>query len=442
MKRSEVAANTPTEKPAQAPSVIETGEDPRAQAWREERARIAQEEQARAQSAAVLNREDEARRLLPDRAKISTAQSDFLTRAKVKRAHLLRQLAAFVLGPALLVLAYQSLIAVPLFEARSVVVIAKPGGGGEADLGGLLGSLAAPSQMNEAFMAHEYVQSQALMDDLEEDLGLISRLSSSEMDLVRRLRDIPIFRLSKRDQFTRFVDSSINIQTGLMTLYVKAPAPDQAITISEAILAGAAVQINDLSDALFEQRIAQARNSVQEARNGLSEAQKALISSQISSGEVSPQARIEGVYANIQQMEMEALALISQIQQAEVGGQAETYATQRLVERERMLRLRIDQERRLLVEAQGGGQSLNALLVENELAALQVRIAEETLSASLAALAQASDAAALGRSTFQVIVPPRTSGKPAAPNPIVSALVALFGLLSAFVMVKILIVQS
>ncbi|MFT6605963.1 MAG: capsule polysaccharide export protein KpsE/RkpR [Halocynthiibacter sp.] len=441
LKRSESQREADDEQGVQRSNVIAADSDLRAQAWREERAKIAQEEQARAQSVSNQNREAEARRLVSDRGTIGAAQSEFVARAKARKAQLLRQLAIFVFGPALLVLGYQSLIAVPLFEARAVVVIAKPGSSSGTDLGGLLGSLAAPSQMNEAFMADEYVRSQALMDDLEGALGLISRLSSDEMDPVRRLRDFPILRISKRDQFTRFVDSSINIQTGLMTLYVRAPTPDQAILISEAILARTAVQINDLSDALFEQRMAQARSSVDEARVGLSEAQKLLISRQISSGEVSPQARIEGVYANIQQMESEALALVSLIQQAEVGGQAGSYATQRLVERERLLRTRIEQERRLLVEAQEGAQSLNALLVENELAALQVRIAEETLSASLAALAQAGDAAALGRSTFQVIVPPRTSGQPSAPNPIISALVAFFGLLSMFVMIKIFLAR-
>ncbi|MGH1330641.1 MAG: hypothetical protein ACRBBK_07150 [Paracoccaceae bacterium] len=441
MKPSESVAKFADDS-ARAPSnVIAPEGDLRAQAWREERAKIAQEEQARAQQAAAENRAAEAQRLVPDQQVIGAAQSAFLQRAKVRKARLLRQLAGFVLAPVLLVLAYQSLIAVPLYEARAVVVIAKPGGGGEADLGGLLGSLAAPSQMNEAFMAHEYVQSQALMDELEGAMGLISRLSSREMDPLRRLRDFPILRISKRDQFSRFVDSSINMQTGLMTLYVRAPAPDQAISISEAVLARTAAQINDLSDALFEQRMAQARASVVEARAGLSQAQRALVARQIASGEVSPQARIEGVYANIQQMESEALALVSMIQQAEVGGQAETYATQRLKEREGLLRQRIEQERRLLVEAQGGAPSLNALLVENELAALQVRIAEETLSTSLAALVQASEAAALGRSSFQIIVPPRTSGRAAAPNPILSALVACFALLSLFAMVKVLLAR-
>ena len=63
-----------------------------------------------------------------------------------------------------------------------------------------------------------------------------------------------------------------------------------------------------------------------------------------------------------------------------------------------------------------GGHSLSQLLLDYELAALQLRIAEEALSTAFLALANATDDAALAQSQLLVVVPPKTSAYATIPN--------------------------
>lgn len=289
-------------------------------------------------------------------------------------------------------------------------------------------------------MAQEFIRSQDMMDQLQAETGLIALLGSDAMDPVRRLRDLPLLRLSKQDQFARFVDASINIQTGLFTLYVRTPDPAQAIAISQTVLDKTAARITGLSEDLFQQRLSRARAAVAEARAALATAQSDLIQFQITTGETNPQARIDSIFATIRGLEAEKQTLANQLQELAAIGGGKPFQKDRLAEMDRGLDLRIAEQRRLLLgPAQAGGKTLNALLLDHEMLVLQVRVSEEALTLARQALGSATDAAALGRSSFQIVVPPKTAENPSAPNVVMSGLVALLALLGLFSVVKLLI---
>ena len=410
-----------------------------AEAEKQDRIRKAAEDRERQLAAEAATRQAEAAALLPDEADITRAHAALLTRARSNARRLALQLAAFVLAPTLLVTAYLALIAVPLFEARAVVLIAKPSES-DSQLGGILGSLSGQSNLSEAFMAQEFIRSQEMMDQLQVETGLISELSSTAMDPLRRLRDVALLRLSKQDQFSRFVDASINIQTGLLTLYVRTPDRDQAIAISQTVLDKTAAQITGLSEDLYQQRLDRAHATLAEAQAALSVAQSDLIQFQLTSGEANPQARIDSILAAITSLEAERQDLANQMQELAVVGGGKPFQTERLAEMDKGLDQRIADQRRLLVEpAQAGGRSLNALLLDFEMLVLQVRVSSEALTLTRQALAAASDAAALGRSTFQIVVPPRTAEYPSEPNVVMTSLAVLLGLLGVFSVVKLLL---
>ncbi|MFG5384131.1 hypothetical protein [Yoonia sp. R2-816] len=406
-----------------------------------ERVRKAKEARAAELAAEAEAQKEAARKLLPSAAGLEVARAEIKTRSKQAQQSFLRQLLIFVALPTLLVTLYSGFVATPLYEARSVMVASKAGRDNEEGLGGLLGAVGGgQSNLHEAFMAHEYVRSRAMMVQLEQDMDLVTRYSGPQMDVVRRLRDVPALGINKSDQFSRFVDSSINIQTGLMTLYVRALSPDDANQISEQIITRVAERVNALSSELFGERIAQAEGAVAQAREALVQAQAYLTQLQIDSGEANPQARIEGIYRTIGQLETTAEELRGQIDAAEVAGQSDTYQTQRLEELEAAQQARIEELRRKLVQDPDGNgdRALNTLLLEFELAVLQVRIAEETLTAALVGLVQAQEEAALGRSQFQVVVPPNTGNIPSSPNMLINALIAFFSTLSALSIFRLL----
>lgn len=382
----------------------------RAKAMREARAKELVEEEAQQMAA--------ARKLLPTKNTLSAAQETISKRTQRNRAKWWVGFILFVLIPTNAVTGYMGIMAVPFYEARSVTVITSAAPQDDTSIGGILGAnLGGGSQsLQKAYMAHEYLQSQALMELLERDLGLITLLSSKAVDPLRKLRDVPFLRINKRDQLSRFVESSIDIQSGLLTLYVRGLTPEDAQKVSEHILVLMDKQINSLSEELFVERIAQSTKSVDDANDALLEAQANLTRLQINNGEADPKARVEAIYETIRQLQSELEKTRSDIALLKASGASKTYQSQRALELEANLQERIAAQRQVLFESSAGRAPLNSLLLDHELATLQVRIAQETLSAALMDLADARKEAELGRSQFQVVVPPNTSSIPSSPD--------------------------
>lgn len=404
--------------------LTETPEDDRLKKWREERERVAKVEKAerlrlrdearqKEADAARLADEQAALALLPTASDLAKAQAEIATQSRRAARGLWMQAIMICVAPVAFAAYYLFAIATPLYEAQSVIAVTRAGSGAEASNSGLLGSLTSPDHMQEVFMAHEFIQSQAIMDRLEGETGLITLLSGEAIDPLRRLQNITGLSIDKRDQFARFVDSSVNVQTGLITLYVRTPDQDGAVATSEQILALVAEQVNALNSDVMSQRLALADQTVVAAQDDLTRAQSEVINLQIESGEANPSARIASVYETISQLEGEVLALSSEINRAEVAGQGESFQNQRAIGLRDRLADQIDAERAVLVSGEG---SLNAQLQQHHLASLRVDIAEKALTSSLASQAEAHHAAALTASLFQVVVPPRTSKQPMAPN--------------------------
>ena len=404
-------------------------ESERIRKWREERAMAAEKEK---QERVRIAKEKRAKELASQQSEEKAAAAALLpseetlkaTKAKIRRKYrrakiwFVLQIILFVIVPTGIVIGYLSEWAVPLYEAKSVISITKPAKENSGGLGGLLGAVGGGSgDMNETFMADAYIKSQALIDQLEEKMGLVTYFSSDTLDPYMRLHEVPFLSITKGDGFAYFVFSSIDIQTGLLSLYVRAPEPDMAIEISNTVLDLTAKQINNLSERLFQFRTALARQSVDEARLGLTEAQTTLTQLQVQSGETNPTARVEGIYATITKLEAELADIEGQLQLSDDAGQSDGLVGQRLLSlKENIVELITNQRARLISPPVGGGRSLNQLLLDYELTALQLRIAEETLSTALLALANTSDDAALAQSQFLIVVPPKTSEYATLPN--------------------------
>ena len=318
--------------------------------------------------------------------------------------------ATMVVGPVMATAVYLFGFATPLYEAQSVIAITKSSDAGSAGSAGLLGGMEKPSNLAEVFRADEYIKSQALMDSLEAELGLVTEFSSNAIDPVRRLRTIPLLSVSKRMQFDRFVESSIDVQSGLLKLYVRAPDEEQAISISKAVLRNAEIQVSHLGEQLFENRESLAAKMRLTAERQVSEAQAALVALQLKYQEVDPRFRIESIYAQIKDLEDEVQRLQSEIEVAKISGVRNKTRTDTLIEMEASLRQQISQKRSQLVAANSPtGTPLNNLLIEYELASLNVEMAREAVETAIEAQAETVQQAALNRSLFQIVVPPRTA---------------------------------
>ncbi|TDT75639.1 capsule polysaccharide export protein KpsE/RkpR [Litoreibacter halocynthiae] len=402
----------------------DASEDERIKAWRAERARIAEADKAQRIQQKQAEMQQSAKTVEKDQTSAALKLLSSVTpppepEAEAKPSRKLAPLAnwgnwplffAVVVAPIFITAFYLLAVATPLYEARSVIAITKSAESGNASRSGLLGGVQGPSNLSEVFRAHSYVQSQALMDALEAELGLITEFSGPAIDPLKRLRTVPILSLSKGSQFSRYVESSVDIQSGLLTLYVRAPNDAQAIAISDAVLRNTEAQVLALGQQVFDQRQEHATNVRLAAEQQVAEAQAALIALQIKYQEVDPRNRVEGIYTTIKDLEAEAMKLNSEVQKAQIAGIGDSLQTQQTVALEARLRQQIADQRARLVAPDGASAgSLNTLLMEYELATLELTLAREAAQTALKSQAAAGQEAALNRSLFQVVVPPRTA---------------------------------
>lgn len=425
-----------------------TSEDERIKAWRAERAKIAEADKAKrirqkeaervqAVAATKQSRERSALTLLsqtqaPPRPEPAQAAPAVLphpaaaapqpqpqpapqavpprpAKPKRKSSHW-GLFAMVVVAPVLLVAFYLIAIATPLYEARSVIAITNSAEAGNRSGSGLLGGLQNPSNLSEVFRAHSYVESQALMDELEAELGLVTEFSGSTVDPLIRLRTIPALSLTKNAQFDRYVESSVDIQSGLLTLYVRAPSEAQAVEVSQAVLRHTQSQVHSLGQQVFDQRQAHATSVRLAAEQQVAEAQAALTALQIKHQEVDPRNRVESIYTTIKDLEAEALRLNSEVQKADIAGVGDSSQARQTAALETRIREQIAEQRSRLVASDGAEEgSLNTLLMEYELATLELGLARDAVETAIKTQAEAGQEAALSRSLFQVVVPPRTA---------------------------------
>jgi capsule polysaccharide export protein KpsE/RkpR len=400
---------------------VTTSEEERIRLWKEERAKVAEAEKAERVRKKKEEREleakvaeeklqDEAKNLLPSREEYNSERDKYLSYLSQKRKNAAKYFSGFVIAPTLLFGLLLNFIVVPLYSAHSVIVVKSQDGNGGAPVIGLMAAGSNSDSQTDAFMAYEYIRSQALMEALEESDSFVSNYSSDLIDPIFRFRNVGLFGSSKADQLERFIRVSINIQTGLLSLEVKAPTPMQAVELSTAVIDMTAKRVNELSEELFNERVKSEEVAVNEARLFLNESQKKLTQLQIVSGEQDPLVHIQSIYQNISQLETQALELKTKIRRAQISGVNDRITTKLLIEHEAELKERIKVYRAELISGDDSEvMPLNSLLIEFDLAKLEVKIASETLSTTLQSLAQVRRDASLAKSQFQVVVQPSTS---------------------------------
>lgn len=228
-KRARVAEQSREERARQA----EAEKRARQAQLEEEKAKRAQEaaeERARVLAAEKAERMAVARAKLAARSDIDSARSRLMAyRGRAARLLVLR-LAAFIGLPTALVAIYLFAIATPLYLAETRLIAPNPtpntsmapvfGGHGSQDV----------------FQARAIIMSPQMFQSLDAQHGFIAHYSDPEVDPLTRMRAIPALQISDFDQYARFVAVDIDAYEGLITLRVKARDPETARAFSDAIL--------------------------------------------------------------------------------------------------------------------------------------------------------------------------------------------------------------
>jgi capsular polysaccharide transport system permease protein len=174
---------------------------------------------------------------------------------RVKASPLLVSFVAVVLVPAFAALIYFVLIASDQFAAQARFAVRQIDIGSSDSMASAENSATGSTDVNfsftapgqNAYIVTSYIQSRAIVDDLNKTLNLREIFRRPEADFWARLR-----RNASVDDLTDYwksmVNTYIDAPSGIVTLNVRAFRPDDAVALAKAVLTLSEALVNRISD--------------------------------------------------------------------------------------------------------------------------------------------------------------------------------------------------
>lgn len=341
-------------------------------------------------------------------------------------------LLVFFAAPACLVVAYFSLIASSQYvsEARFAVR------GGErpaADAISALTGLASFTQVQDSLILVNYVKSQALVEDLDRQVGLRSLFGSRKIDWFSRFdADDPIEDLVK--YWRGRMKASIESPSGIVTLRVSAFSPQDALKITEATVDLSERLVNGLSAQARKDAVSETEAELARAENRLQNARVALRDLRNQQSTLDPRRTAEGIGKLTSELRLEKIRLEQDLTTARRGNIAET------APQNQILRTRIDvitdQIASLdkLLTSQGGSDAntIAGKITRFDELELERQIAEKQYTQAAAALERARINAESKKVYLATFVHPVLAQDPSYPKRVLFSLLGVGGVAAMY----------
>ena len=239
-------------------------------------------------------------------------QRDIARRRRRKMMALFARLAVFVFLPTLAVWYYYSFIATPLYATRSEFIVQKADSGG-GQMGGLFsGSGFANAQ--DSITVQSYLQSREAMLRLDADVGFKAHFSGDNIDPLLRLppdaSNEEAYRLYKK-----MVKIGFDPTAGLVNMEVIAADPQTSVQFSQALIAYAEEQVDNLTQRLRKDQMRGSRESYEEAERKMLAAQEKVLALQEKLGVVDPASETAALMGQIANFETQLQEKKLQLQQ-------------------------------------------------------------------------------------------------------------------------------
>ena len=323
---------------------------------------------------------------LPNELDLQDAQQAIIARRQVRWRKVIRATLLFAIIPLLAVLFYMSLIATRLYQGEAIFTVQTSAQSAPSPTAGLFALGGANSTIGDAFKAREFILSRPMMEDMEKRFGFMSHFASSEMDPLTRFQSPLGLNRDPYAYYLKRVRVAVDVQEGILRLYVNARTPEDATRFGNAILAAAEAHVNRFSDKISEDQISSLTRDVQNAELQVADARRSLAAVQARRGELAPEQAATAVYQLISNLE---------VQRAEAQRERDALLSQGLTDSPLLPRLnaRVDElgaqvaeQRRRLVNP--GGGSLQRTLNEFENASTRKEIAQARWESTLKTLQQ------------------------------------------------------
>ncbi|WP_370274523.1 capsule biosynthesis protein [Pararhodobacter marinus] len=209
------------------------------------------------------------------KAEISRIQKDIRKRRRRRMLLLAARLGIFVTLPTLIAAWYFFVVATPLYATNSEFVIqqadSNAGGAAAGALSGMFGGAAMGSNQ-DSITVQSFLQSRDAMRRLDREEGFKSYFQNEEIDPLRRLppdaTDEAAYRL-----YQDMVQVSFDPTEGIIRMEVIAADPETSERFARALVSYAEEQVDQLTQRLRENQMADAQESVEQAEARMNEAQ-------------------------------------------------------------------------------------------------------------------------------------------------------------------------
>lgn len=266
-----------------------------------------------------------------------------------------------LLVPTFLSLIYFGLWASPMYIAEARFAV-RGADNGIIDSGGLV-SMLLPAGSNigtDVNIVTEYIQSPDIMEAVDKELHIFAHFASHDYDIISRLES-DATRDERLSYWQWAVQPSLDPETGIVALSVKAYEPDVAKRLADAVLAKSEALVNAMSRRAQNDAITLAMREVKNAEDRVSKAQEAMRVFRDRSGMLDPTSTAGGLQGIVSELESEVVKTKAQI------AEASTY---------------MSRDAPTLV-----GLRARLAAVEKQLAAEKLRLAGESKSGSMTSIA-------------------------------------------------------
>ena len=305
--------------------------------------------------------------------------------AQPKRRHwlLLASFIACVILPAIITGLYLWLVAVDQYASRVGFTVRQEEAASATDLLGGLSNL-SNSSSSDTDILYEFIQSQKLVSEIDNELDLRTIWSRPEWD--------PVFAIDPEASIETLVDYwedmvKISYSAGLIEVQVRAFRPEDATAIAQLLLDKSSDVINELSAVAREDSISYAREELNEAVERLKEARETVTRFRNENQLVDPQLDLQsqaGLLGNLQGQEAEQIIELDLLRDTAQSNDPRMDQAERRLE---VIRTRIAAERQKLGFDSGGGvgTAFADLVGEYERLVVDREFAEQSYVSALAA---------------------------------------------------------
>lgn len=219
---------------------------------------------------------------------LTTATATGKTRTKRRHQLVLLGFLLFAAIPSALFSAYMIFLASDQFHSTTAFAIRSSNSAPTTELLGMFLDSGGESTTSNSYIINDYLQSQAVVEDLRDNLDLQAIFNREGADWLFRMgSDLPI-----EDQLSywrKMVDVSFDSTSGVIYVEVRSFRPEDSVQIANAILERTEKLVNLLSETNRRQIVRFAEESVAKAEARLKAIRKQMLDYREETQEVSPE---------------------------------------------------------------------------------------------------------------------------------------------------------